>query len=187
MTAQSGKSDSCGSERRAFETVDSSSTGRMRAAEPAVKKGDSVVHVRIAWVVVAVVAAALGVLAASSSMMQITSCELGLLPSEGIATGAECEQRIAEFYGGKAVFILALPVLLCVLSAIAPHRWISALSAVTILGCVAAAFVAPVPANEPPPVIVAYVFYLPAAVLAILLTGYQAMLGVGGLADPEPS
>ncbi|MFZ2174573.1 MAG: hypothetical protein WAW17_11145, partial [Rhodococcus sp. (in: high G+C Gram-positive bacteria)] len=71
---------------------------------------------RFAWVVLAVVTAALGVFAASNPMLQITDCELGL----SIST-SECNKSIWDHFRGGLVLVLTVPVVVCVIPAVVPR------------------------------------------------------------------
>ncbi|RVW03625.1 hypothetical protein [Rhodococcus spongiicola] len=124
--------------------------------------------IRAGWIVVAWICAGLGVLAATSPMLSITSCELGY-PSNGVMPGAECEESVAGRYGPPIVAASAVPSLLCLLPAVFSRRWLAGLvAAVLVLGSVGS-FVAGAPQNV-------FVYFIPAALLAVGLAGWQAWL-----------
>lgn len=124
--------------------------------------------VRAGWILLAWVCAGLAVVAATSSMMQITSCELGY-PDDGIMPGEECERSIARTYGPSIVAALAVPALLCLLPAMFFRRWVGVLvAAVLFVGSFGAWF-------QPAPTF-AFLYFVPAALLAVLLAGWHAWL-----------
>lgn len=124
--------------------------------------------VRAGWILLAWVCAGLAVVAATSSMMQITSCELGY-PDDGIMPGEECERSIARTYGPSIVAALAVPALLCLLPAVVFRRWVGVLVAAVLVGGSFGTFFAPAPQAV-------FGFFVPAAVLAVLLAGWHAWL-----------
>ncbi|QBJ98090.1 hypothetical protein ERC79_20680 [Rhodococcus sp. ABRD24] len=117
--------------------------------------------VRVGWFLLAWVCAGLAILAATSSMMQITACELGY-PDAGIMPGGECEQSIVRTYGPPIVAVLAIPAVLCLLPAAFPERLLAGLVAGTlVVGSFGTLF-----ASAPLSV---FGFFVPAAVLAVAL------------------
>lgn len=127
--------------------------------------------VRAGWILLAWVCAGLAVVAATSSMMQITACELGY-PDDGIMPGEECERSIARTYGPSIVAALTVPALLCLLPAVVFRRWVGGLVAlVLVVGSFGAVF-------QPAPLFT-FGYFIPAALLAALLAGWH-----GWLPDP---
>ncbi|WFR71561.1 hypothetical protein P9209_22200 [Prescottella defluvii] len=124
--------------------------------------------IRAGWVGLAWICAGLGVLAATSPMLQITSCELGY-PDAGVMPGEQCEMSIARFYGPPIVAALIVPALLCLLPAVIARRWAAGVvAAVLTLGSFGSLF-------RPAPQFT-FVYFVPAAVVAVLLAGWQAWL-----------
>ena len=124
--------------------------------------------IRAGWILLAWVCAGLGVLAATSSMMQITSCELGI-PDAGVMPGAECEEMIARYYGPPMVVALGVPALLCLLPAVVFRRWVGGLVAlVLVVGSFGVVF-------QPAPLFT-FGYFIPAALLALILAGWHGWL-----------
>ncbi|NKR50102.1 MULTISPECIES: hypothetical protein [Prescottella] len=138
--------------------------------------------VRAGWILLAWVCAGLAVQAATDPMMAITACELGY-PDDGIMPGAECERSIAGTYGPSIVVALGVPALLCLLPAAVFRRWVGGLvAAVLVVGSFGAYF-------QSAPTFV-FLYFVPAAVLALLLAGWHAWLPdrrtrVGSDVQPE--
>ncbi|MEN0139830.1 MAG: hypothetical protein AAGC80_32070 [Rhodococcus sp. (in: high G+C Gram-positive bacteria)] len=131
-------------------------------------------RVRLSWVVLAALTAAVGFVAASDPMLQITSCELGLLPTQGVSTSAQCDESIIDHYGNSIAVVLAFPVLLCLLPAAAPRRAIAWTVAAALTVVSIGAFIlmsAFASSSASPPQIVVYGYYLPSALLAVVLAG----------------
>ncbi|NKR25362.1 hypothetical protein GS479_08235 [Rhodococcus hoagii] len=124
--------------------------------------------VRAGWILLAWVCVGLAVVAATSSMMQITACELGY-PDDGIMPGAECERSIAGTYGPSIVVALGVPALLCLFPAVVFRRWVGVLVAVVLAVGSFGAFFLSAP-------IFAFLYFVPAAVLALLLAVWHAWL-----------
>lgn len=131
--------------------------------------------IRAGWILLAWVCAGLGVLAATSSMMQITSCELGF-PDAGVMPGAECEESIARYYGPPMVAALAVPALLCLLPAVVFRRWVGGVvAAVLVVGSFGTVL-----SSAP---LFTFVYFIPAALLALILAGWRGWLRVPSLGD----
>ncbi|NKR45865.1 hypothetical protein [Prescottella equi] len=124
--------------------------------------------VRAGWILLAWVCAGLALVAATSSMMQITSCELGY-PDDGIMPGEECERSIARTYGPPIVAALAVPALLCLLPAVHFRRGVGVLVA-------AALAVGSFGAVSQPAPLFTFGYFIPAALLALLLAGWHSWL-----------
>ena len=124
--------------------------------------------VRAGWFLLAWVCVGLAVIAATSSMMQITACELGY-PDDGIMPGAECERSIAGPDWPGLVVARGVPALLCLLPAVVFRRWVGVLVAVVLVVGSFGAFFHSAP-------IFAFLYFVPAAVLALLLAGWHAWL-----------
>lgn len=130
--------------------------------------------VRLEWILLAVLTAAFGAIVASEPMLEITSCEVGLFPTQGVNNSAECLTPIAGHYGYSIILILALPVLLCLLPAVITRRWFAWLVAMTLLvGSVRSLFTST-------PVFVLLGYYLPVALVAVLLAASHRRLNDGG-------
>lgn len=124
--------------------------------------------IRAGWILLAWICAGLAVVAATSSMMQITTCELGY-PDDGIMPGEECERSVARTYGPSFVVALGAPALLCLFPAVLFRRWVGVLvAAMLFVGSFGAYF------QSAP--IFAFLYFVPAAVLALLLAGWHAWL-----------
>lgn len=124
--------------------------------------------IRVGWIVLAWICAGLGVFAATSPMLANASCELGY-PDGGVMPGDECEESIARHYGPSVVAALAVPSLLCLLPAAIPRRWLAGVVATVLALGSFGAFL------EPTPQFV-YAYFVPVAVLAVVLAGSQAWL-----------
>jgi len=124
--------------------------------------------VRAGWIVLASACAGLGLLAATSPMLSITSCELGY-PDAGVMPGEDCEAAIARYYGPPIVTALAAPALLCLLPALFPRRRLAGVIAALLAVGSAGALLRPAP-------LFTFGYFIPAAVLAVVLAGWQAWL-----------
>ncbi|MBM4488060.1 hypothetical protein MWT96_02950 [Prescottella equi] len=124
--------------------------------------------VRVGWFLLAWVCAGLAIVAATSSMMQITSCELGY-PDDGIMPGAECEASVARTYGPAIVAVLAIPALLCLLPAVFPERLLAGLVAGVLAVGSFGTFFASAPLS-------AFGYFVPAAVPAVALAVWHSWL-----------
>lgn len=124
--------------------------------------------IRAGWVVLAWICAGMGMIAATDPMLSITSCELGY-PDAGVMRGEQCEMSIARYYGPPMVAALAVPALLCLLPVVVARRWAAGLVAVAISLCSFGAFFRPAPQFV-------FVYFVPAAVLALILAGWHAWL-----------
>lgn len=124
--------------------------------------------IRAGWFLLAWMCAGLAVLAATGSMMQITSCELGY-PDAGIMPGEECEESVARTYGPPIVAVLAIPALLCLLPAVFPERLLAGLVAGTLVVGAFGTFYASAPLSV-------FVYFVPAAVLAVALALWHSWL-----------
>lgn len=124
--------------------------------------------IRAGWILLAWICAGLAVVAATSSMMQITACELKY-PDAGITPGEECEASVARTYGPPIVAVLAIPALLCLLPAAFPERLLAGLVSGTLaVGAFGTLF-----ASAPLSV---FGYFVPAAVLAVGLALWHAWL-----------
>lgn len=124
--------------------------------------------IRAGWVVLAWICAGLGVLAATSPMLSITSCELGY-PDDGVMPGEQCEMSIARFYGPPIVAALVMPALLCLLPVVIARRWAAGVVAAVLAVGSFGGFLRPAPEF-------AFGYFVPAAVFAVLLAGWHAWL-----------
>ncbi|MFD6063003.1 hypothetical protein [Rhodococcus wratislaviensis] len=122
---------------------------------------------RFAWVLLAVVTTALGVFAASNPMLQITECELGL-SSQGISA-SECNESIWDHFGGVLVLVLAVPAVVCLIPAAVPRPTVAWAVAGSMLLASVSGFSPSLAASSSPSPLAVYGFYLPLALLAILL------------------
>ncbi|MFC9360911.1 hypothetical protein ACFTZB_30595 [Rhodococcus sp. NPDC057014] len=124
------------------------------------------------WILLASFAAALGVFVASQPMFQITSCEIGVFPAQGVNTWAECEASIADQYGYLLTSgLLAIPPLLCLAPALMPRRGIAWLVAVVLL-LVSVQWLLALR-----PTLVILGFYIPVALAALLLSAVHQWVG----------
>lgn len=118
---------------------------------------------RWAWVLLAVITAALGAFAASNPILQITDCELGL----SATSPSECYESIWRYFGSSMVIVLAVPTIACLFPAVVPRSsaaWMVAgsLMVASVLGFSEAM-------SSTPSLLGVYGFYLPIALLAALL------------------
>lgn len=131
--------------------------------------------IRIGWFTLAALSGLLAIFAASTSMAEITDCELGLFPTSGIANWEQCRTSIAASYGNSIFVILALPMLVCLIPAVKPDRrtaWFAAI--VLIIGSFGSWFV-PTTHSTYPPQFVVYVYFVPVALAAVLLAAFHKM------------
>jgi hypothetical protein len=118
---------------------------------------------RWAWVLLAVIAAALGVFVSSNPILQITDCELGL----SAISSSECYESISSYFGNSMVIALAVPAIACLFPAVVPRSsaaWMVAgsLMVASVLGFSEAM-------SSTPSLLAVYGFYIPIAFLAVLL------------------
>ncbi|ROZ48945.1 hypothetical protein EEB13_02965 [Rhodococcus sp. WS3] len=122
---------------------------------------------RWVWVVLALAAAALGYFAASDPMYQITSCEIGIFPSDGITNWTQCNESIVSYLGVAILAWLAVPALMCVIPAVVPCRWVAVtVAAILVFGAFGAFF-----ASRPH--LVAYGYFIPIALAACFVAALQ--------------
>lgn len=134
---------------------------------------------RVGWILLAVVTASLGIAAATSSMSEITDCEIGVYSRE-VPGPAACNASIWSYFSSMVVPVLAVPVVVCLIPVLKPRRSVSwlavaALFALSIVGFFAA-FMSSTPTR-----VGLYGFFWPLLPLALLVAG------VASLAKPRPS
>lgn len=66
-------------------------------------------------------------------MFEVTSCEVGLFPTQGVSNWGECESSLADHYGYAVIAVLALPPIVCMVPALVPRRGVAWVVAVVLL------------------------------------------------------
>ena len=131
---------------------------------------------RVGWILLAVVTVFLGIDAATSSMLQITDCELGLYSREVPNRGA-CDASIWSYFGGTIVPVLAVPVAVCLIPVFKPRPAVSwlAVAALFVLSVVGffAAFL-----SSKPSWVDLYGFFWPVIPLAVLVAGVVSLVNL---------
>ncbi|WP_238565256.1 MULTISPECIES: hypothetical protein [Rhodococcus erythropolis group] len=128
--------------------------------------------IRLLWIVVAIIATALGVFVASWSILEITDCEIGLsLPS------AQCNQSIWDYFGWSVIPVLAVPVLLCLIPAVMPRPWAGWVVAGLLLVMSVVGFFSAFTSSSPE--LLSVVGSFPAALLAVLLAIVLQVFSIG--------
>ncbi|MGW0044298.1 hypothetical protein [Rhodococcus sp. NPDC003348] len=150
---------------------------------------------RAEWVVLAILAAVLGVVVAREPMLQFTDCELGHFAvgnPGGIESPAECAASALAYFGFGLIAVLAVPVVLCLAPAAVPRRAVAWAAAAGLAGCPLLGALALMNTIGPSttPVVVVYPYFLPVAVGAVLLATFHHRLAAatgGSTADLRPA
>ncbi|MDI9919235.1 hypothetical protein [Rhodococcus sp. IEGM 1379] len=128
--------------------------------------------IRLLWIVVAIIATALGVFVASWSILEITDCEIGLsLPQ------AVCDQSIWGYFGWSVLPVLAVPVLLCLIPAVVPRAWAGWVVAGVLLVMSVVGFFSAFTSSSPS--LLSVLGSFPAALLAVLLAIVLQVFSIG--------
>lgn len=124
--------------------------------------------VRVGWVVLAVIATALGMWTTGWPMLQITNCELGLSMSP-----ESCAQPLLDYFGFPLALVLAIPVVLFLITAAVGTLWMSWTTAGTMLVLTAVGVYSALGST---PSLVSTVGSLPGTALALLLAVVHQIL-----------
>ncbi|MFF0813995.1 hypothetical protein ACFYVR_02395 [Rhodococcus sp. NPDC003318] len=132
------------------------------------------VLVRAEWVILAILAVALGVVVAGEPMLEITDCELGRFAvgnPGGVGSPAQCAGSTLAFFRFDLLIALAIPVALCLLAAARPRRVVSWAVAAALAGCVLLAVLSLMQSIGPSttPVTTVYLYLAPVAAGAVEL------------------
>ena len=90
------------------------------------------VLIRLGWVALASLSAAVSADWALGPMLWTTECQLGEFRTELIASWDECISSTLSDYGNTLLLVLAVPILLCLIPAVLP-RLVVARTVVTVL------------------------------------------------------
>ncbi|PND52924.1 hypothetical protein [Rhodococcus sp. ENV425] len=134
---------------------------------------------RVGWILLAVVTVFLGIAAATSSMLEITDCEIGVYSRE-VPGLAACNASIWSYFGGTVVPALAVPVAVCLIPVLKPRQSVSWLAVAALFALSVVGFFAAFTSSTPTWVGL-YGFFWPLLPLALLIAG------VASLAKPRPS
>lgn len=128
--------------------------------------------IRWAWFVLATIAVALGVFVASWPILQITDCEIGLSLPAGV-----CDQSIWAYFGWSVVPALGVPVVLCLIPAVALRPWVGWVVAGLLLLMALVGFFSAFTSSSPSLLSVAGSF--PTALVAVLLAVVLQVFSIG--------
>jgi len=76
---------------------------------------------RVGWIVLAVVTVLLGIGAATSPMLQIAECEIGVYSRE-VPNLETCHASIRSYFGTAVWPVLAVPVMVCLIPVFVPRQ-----------------------------------------------------------------
>lgn len=133
------------------------------------------IMMRVGWVLLVFVAVFVGVGAATSPMLQITSCEIGMYSRE-VPNLEVCNASIWSYFGMAAGPVLAVPVLVCLISVFLPGRRVAWLATAALFGLSIVGFFAMVFSSKPG-LDDLLGFFWPVAFLAVLVTGLAQWVG----------
>ncbi len=124
---------------------------------------------RVGWIVLAVVTVLLGIGAATSPMLQIAECEIGVYSRE-VPNLEACHASIRSYFGTAVWPVLAVPVMVCLIPVFVPRQrvaWLAtaALFAFSVVGFWALVF------SSKPTLADLFGFFWPVVFLAALVTG----------------
>ncbi|MFD6883129.1 hypothetical protein HF877_00405 [Rhodococcus sp. BL-253-APC-6A1W] len=123
---------------------------------------------RVGWIFSAVVAVLLGIGAATSPMLQIVDCEIGVFSRE-VPNREACDASIRSYFGNAVVPVLALPVAVCLIPVFMPRQRVAWLTTGALFVLAAVGFFALVFSSTPTSTNLLG-FFWPAAFLAVLVT-----------------
>lgn len=129
---------------------------------------------RVGWILLTIVTVLLGVAAATSSMLQITDCELGVSSRE-VPNLEACNASIWSYFGSSVVPVLAVPVVVCLIPVFAPRQGVSWLAVAVLIALSVVGFCAAFLSSKPA-LVDLYGFFWPLVPLAILVAGIAAVV-----------
>lgn len=131
---------------------------------------------RVGWIVLTVVAVFLGIGAATSPMLQITNCEIGLYSRE-VPNLEACHASIRSYFGTAVWPVLAVPVIVCLAPVFLPRQRVAWLTTAALFVLSAGGFFALVSSSKPTlPDLLG--FFWPAVFLAALVTGLAQVVNL---------
>jgi hypothetical protein len=131
---------------------------------------------RVGWVALAVVAVFLEIGAATSPMLQITNCEIGVY-SRVVPNPEACHAPIRSYFGTAVWPVLAVPVIVSLTPVFVPRPRVArpataALFVLSVAGFVALVF------SSTPTLPDLFGFFWPVVFLAALVTGLAQVVNV---------
>ncbi len=131
---------------------------------------------RVGWILLAVVTVFLGIVAATSPMLQITDCETGLYSGEVPNRGA-CDASIRSYFGNAVVPVLAVPVAVCLIPVFEPRQGVSWLAVAALIMLSVVGFFALLLSSKPT-LVDLYGYFWPAIPLAVLVAGVVPLVNL---------
>jgi len=129
---------------------------------------------RVGWIVLAAVTVFLGIDAATSSMLQLTDCEIGVY-SQQVPNLEACHASIWSYFGGTVVPVVAVPVAVCLIPVLIPRQNVSWLAVAALFVLSVVGFFAGFMSSEPTWVGL-YGFFWPLVLLAILVAAVASLV-----------